>query len=175
MLIRANFALTFDGFSATAEGRPAILAMPGVRPGISYDHEAFLAQCDAVAMGRTTFEPALTADRWPWPGKRIYVLTSRPLRTEGLPGPVVACPRPQALVDALRDARLAGDVHLLGGPATIHALLDLGAVDRLEVTILPVLLGEGLPFARPGVQPELALESQRAFEDGAVQVSFRVT
>jgi hypothetical protein len=37
MLIRANFALTLDGFSATADGRPAILAMPGVRPGISYD------------------------------------------------------------------------------------------------------------------------------------------
>jgi dihydrofolate reductase len=126
-------------------------------------------------MGRTTFEPALTADRWPWPGKRIYVLTSRPLMSERLPSPVVACPDPEALVDALRDARLAGDVHLLGGPSTIHALLELGAVDRLEMTIVPVLVGEGLPFARPGAQPELALESQRTFDDGAVQAGFRVT
>ncbi len=52
----------------------------------------FLAQCDAVAMGRTTFEPAFTADRWPWPGKRIYVLTSRPLETEGLPSPSSRAP-----------------------------------------------------------------------------------
>jgi dihydrofolate reductase len=126
-------------------------------------------------MGRTTFDPALAADRWPWSAKRIYVLTSRPLETEGLPSPVVACPDPGALVHALRGAGLAGDVHLLGGPRTIHALLDLGAVDRLEITILPILAGSRLPLARPGRAPRLALASRRAFDDGAVQLSYRVT
>jgi len=44
-----------------------------------------------------------------------------------------------------------GDVHLVGGPRTIRAFYELGALDRLEIVILPILLGSGSRFhlARP--------------------------
>jgi dihydrofolate reductase len=43
------------------------------------------------------------------------------------------------------------DVHLVGGPRTIRAFRELGALDRLELVILPLLLGEGIALSPPGV------------------------
>jgi dihydrofolate reductase len=60
---------------------------------------------------------------------------------------------PAGLLEQLRAARFAGDVHLLGGVRTIQAFRDLGAIDRYELQVLPILLGDGLPLfprARPG-------------------------
>jgi dihydrofolate reductase len=71
--------VSVDGFVATADGLPALLAMPGFVPGTSHGFPEFITGCDAVVMGSTTFLPAPGAPRWPWPGLQVYVLTSHPL------------------------------------------------------------------------------------------------
>ena len=78
--------------------------------------------------------------------------------------------------DATRPAESAtatestGDVHLGGGPRTIQALQEIGALDRLELVVLPILLGDGLPLTPPGSpQSSLRLESHRAFADGTIE------
>jgi dihydrofolate reductase len=73
--------MSLDGYVTTPDGRPAQLADPAFDPN-SYGFVEFQKECDAVLMGRTTFEPALTADRWPWPDLDVFVLAShRPPRT----------------------------------------------------------------------------------------------
>ena len=79
MLIRSRMGVSADGFVATPDGLPALLALPGFVPGESHGHPEFIAGCDAVVMGRSTFLPALGAPSWPWPGLQVYVLTSSPL------------------------------------------------------------------------------------------------
>jgi hypothetical protein len=93
--------------------------------------------------------PALGAGSWPWPGLQVYVLTSRPLPA-GTPAEVIAVPDPAALAEALRSRDTGGDVHLVGGPRTIRAFSAIGALDRLEVVLLPVLLGTGVPLSPAG-------------------------
>ena len=51
-----RIAVSADGFVATPDGRPALLSMPGFVPGESHGHAEVLAQCDAVVMGRTSFD-----------------------------------------------------------------------------------------------------------------------
>ena len=73
MQIRTRMCMSVDGYVATPDGRPAQLAYPG------WDPEAFgfrdlQAACDAVLMGRTTLEPALGADPWPWAGLDVFVV-----------------------------------------------------------------------------------------------------
>lgn len=124
--------------------------MPGFVPGVSCGQPEFTQGCDAVAMGRTTFLPALGAPRWPWPGLQVYVLTSRPLPAS-TPGHVIAAyDGPAALAGQLRSCGSDGDVHLVGGPRTIRAFRELG---RLEIIILPILLGGGTPLSLPGTRP----------------------
>jgi dihydrofolate reductase len=174
MLIRSRMGVSVDGFVATPDGLPALTVMPGFVPGTSYGHPEFIRGCDAVAMGRTTFLPALGAPRWPWPGMQVFVLTSRPLPA-GTPADVVAQGGgPAKLVERLRSRGSDGDVHLVGGPRTIRAFHELGALDRLEILVLPLLLGGGLrlsPEGNPRV-PLRLLRADRVFDDGTAELVY---
>ena len=83
MQIRMHTGVSLDGFAATPDGVPALDAMPDFVPGESHGLPDFIEQCAAVVVGRTTFDEghAYWSENsvWPWEGKRVYVLTSRPL------------------------------------------------------------------------------------------------
>ena len=174
MLIKSRMGVSVDGFVADAGGVPAIALADGFVPGESHGFPEFIAGCDAVVMGRSTFLPALGAGSWPWPGLQVYVLTSRPLPA-GTPADVIAVPDPAALAEALRSRDSGGDVHLVGGPQTIRAFSTIGALDRLEVVLLPVLLGTGVPLSPAGAPalPLRLLSADRAFPDGSVELVYR--
>lgn len=173
MLIRTRMGVSLDGFVATRDGRPAVLAMPGFDGGSLYDFPAFQQTLGAVVMGRTTFEPTVGAPRWPWGDLPVYVLTSHPLPT-GTPEHVVACTDgPAELVERLRAAKLDGDVQLVGGPLTVQAFLELGALDRLGLLLLPIVLGEGLPFSPHGTaQSAFELEREQRYPDGTLELVY---
>jgi dihydrofolate reductase len=167
MLIKARMGVSVDGFVASTAGVPAIALAEGFVPGETHGYPEFIAGCDTVVMGRNTFLPALGSPFWPWPGPQVHVLTSRPL-PDGTPADVIAVPDPAAMAQALRSRDGGGDVHLAGGPRTIRAFSDIGALDRLEIVLLPVLLSTGLPLSPAGA-PELRLRllgSARYFRMG---------
>src|SRR4051794_14429667 len=149
MKIRTRLCISRDGYVTTPDGRPVQLADPGFSPD-SYGFTEFQQSLDAVLMGRVTFEPALDADRWPWPGLDVYVLGSH--RPEGTADDVIVDSDPQRLLDRLRQASRGGDVHLVGGPTTIQTFHELGAIDELGVIEVPVEVhgGSQLPTALAG-------------------------
>ncbi len=153
------------------DGWPAQLADPTFVPGKSHGFPEFQQACEAVLMGRTTFEPALGADRWPWPDLDVFVLGSH--RPAGTPEHVVVDSEPARLLERLRKANQGGDVHLVGGPRTIETFRALGALDKLGLIVLPLLLGTGMrltPAATSGVK--LTLESERALPEGSVEIVY---
>jgi dihydrofolate reductase len=196
VLIRTHVGVSLDGFVATADGLPAWDAMPTFGPG-SHGNDEFTAQCDAVVIGRTSFDQGFEdywLPDWPYQGKQVYVLTSRPLPAKAAEMGIVASRGgPAGLVEQLRGAGLARDVHVLGGSRTIQAFLELGALDRLGMIVLPVRLGKGIPLfdiepttfsndawaaaqASPSataLRPLLQLERHRAFPDGAIELVYR--
>jgi dihydrofolate reductase len=170
--IRTHIGVSVDGFVATPDGRPALLSMPDFVPGVSHGHPEFIADCRAVLMGRTTFDPAVGAPSWPWPGLDVYVLTSRALPS-GLPGELVSASSASELLERMHHDGVSGDVHLVGGPRTIQAFREIGALDRLEVVVLPILLGDGIPLSPPGSNPtRLTPPSQRTLPGGSVELAY---
>jgi len=174
MLIRTRTAVTIDGFVANADHVPVQVLMPDFQPGQSYGFEEFLENCDAVVMGRTTFLPALGAPSWPWPGLDVFVLTSSPLPPETPSGVIISSGGPAGVVEQLRSRGSDGDVHLVGGPRTIRAFYELGALDRFETLVLPFMAGDGLPLSPEG-SSEMRLRllrSNRSYADGTVEVQY---
>jgi dihydrofolate reductase len=172
MSIIARFALSLDGFSSGPDGWPALMAAPDFDNGAtSHGIPEFAASVDAVAMGRTTFDPAVDNEWWPWPGQDVHVLTSQRLPEKEFETEVTAHADAAAMVDALRG--YDRDVHLLGGPQTIQALIDLDAVDRLEILLVPVLFGDGLPFAVEDTPARpLRLTGTHPYPDGVVGLTY---
>lgn len=170
MVIRTHVGVSLDGFVADADGVAAWESLPG------YEHRSHgiaevLEHCEAVVMGRSTFDRGLarwSAD-WPWADKDVHVLTSRPLP----PGVQArACDNATELLARLQRTGLMGDVHLLGGARTIRAFLDLGAVARLGVVVLPMLLGNGIPLFDGTAGQPLHLQCQRMHPGGAVELIY---
>src|SRR5436305_12751169 len=141
MKIVTRMCTSLDGYVTTPDGWPAQLADPNFSPE-TYGFSEFQQGLGAVVMGRTTFEPALAAERWPWPNLDVFVLGSH--RPDGTPDHVVVDDDPARLLEQIRAANRGGHVHLVGGPRTIESFRALGALDELGLIVLPLLLGDGM-------------------------------
>jgi len=172
MKIRTRMCMSADGFVTTPDGWPAQLADPAFDPR-TFGFVAFQEQCDAVLMGRTTFEPALGAEQWPWSNVDVFVLGSH--RPAGTPDTVVFDSDPTRLLEKLRAANRGGDVHVVGGPRTVETYRTLGALDELGLIVLPLLLGDGMQLT-PSVSTDtsLTLSSGRVLPSGAVEILYDV-
>jgi dihydrofolate reductase len=172
MEIRTRMCISLDGNVTTPDGWPVQLADPSFNPE-AYGFAEFQERCEAVLMGRTTFEPALGADRWPWPGLDVFVLGSH--RPDDTPDDVVVDSDPARLLDQIRERNTGRDVHLVGGPRTIEAFRALGGLDKLGLLVVPVLTGEGLRLT-----PELStatkptIESARTLPNGVVELTYEI-
>ena len=174
MQIVTRFSMSADGYVTTPYGWPALTADPAFASGQSHGFPEFQQTLDAVLMGRTTFEPALTAERWPWPNLDVFVLGSH--RPAGTPEHVVVESDPKRLLEQVRAANRGKDVHLVGGPRTIETFRALGALDELGLLVVPVLLGAGMRLTDsvdPGAQ--LTLERERSLPGGSVEIVYSVS
>jgi dihydrofolate reductase len=170
MQIRTRMCTSVDGYIATSDGQPAQLALPDWDPE-SYGFVEFQASCDAVLMGRTTFEPALGADKWPWPDLDVFVLGSH--RPAGTPDEVVVESDPSRLLEHVRAANRGGDVHLIGGPRTVETFRQLGALHEMGLLVMPLLLGEGMQLTPSlSAKADLTLRSARELPAGAVETTY---
>lgn len=170
MKIRTRMCTSLDGYVTTPDGWPAQLADPDFSPE-RYGFVEFQQTCEAVLMGRTTFEPALGAPQWPWGDLDVFVLGAT--RPAGTPDHVVVDSDPARLLEQVRAANGGKDVHLVGGPSTIEAFRALGALDRLGLLVLPMLLGSGMQLT-PAVATDtgLTLESAHPLPGGPLEVTY---
>ncbi|HUL04316.1 MAG TPA: dihydrofolate reductase family protein [Gemmatimonadales bacterium] len=160
-----------DGYIARLNGALDFL------PAEPEDHgySAFMASVDTLVIGRGTYETVLGFDSWPYAGKRVVVLSSRPVAPPRLPGAAVEhlSGRPADIV-----ARLAerGAQHLyVDGGITIQRFLEAGQIQRLIITRVPVLIGSGIPlFGALTRDVRLQHVSTRHYESGLVQSEYLV-
>ena len=136
MQIRTRFSISADGYVTTPDGWPPLVRDRQFVSGQSHGFPEFQETCEAVLMGRTTFEPALSNDRWPWPNLDVFVLGSD-VPTDSAPVPIVADSDPGRLLEKLRATNRGRDVHLVGGVQTIETFRAMGALDKLGLLVLP--------------------------------------
>jgi dihydrofolate reductase len=89
------------------------------------------------------------------------------------PDHVVSDSDPVRLLEQLRVANQGGDVHLVGGPRTIATFHAMGALDRLELVVLPLLFGGGMQLT-PSLRPDtgLTFERERPLPGGSVEIVY---
>jgi dihydrofolate reductase len=97
----------------------------------------------------------------------------RSQRPSGTPDGVVTDSDPARLLEKLRAANEGGDVHLVGGPRTIETFRALGALDKLELIVLPLLFGAGMRLT-PALSTDtgLTFERERALPGGSVEIVY---
>ena len=123
--------------------------------------------------GRATYDQARGFGDWPYAGKRVVVLTRRPLEPNPPAGVEAMQGEIGSIVARLR-AEATRDIWLLGGAAVARACLALDLVDTLELFLVPVTLGAGLRlFGAEGPARGWALESAQPYPNGVVAMVHR--
>jgi dihydrofolate reductase len=158
-LVRFGGAMSLDGYIAGPNGEyDWILMDPDV------DFAAMHAQFDTFLIGRKTFEAMakMGGGVKSVPGLQHIVL-SRTLRAADYPQITVKSDA-AAVVAELR-AQPGKDIAIFGGGELFRSLLAVGLVDRVEVALIPVLLGGGIPLLPPPAgRALLKLRQQRVYE-----------
>lgn len=166
--LRYQVAASLDGFIARENGDYDWIVMD---PAIDFD--ALYGEFDTVVMGRKTYEAGESQGASGVPGKENIVF-SRTLPARERKGVRVTAEDPASVVRALK-AKPGRDIWLFGGGELFRSLLDAGLVDTVEVAVIPVLLGSGIPLLPPGASVTLELSDERILSrSGIVVLSYRV-
>jgi dihydrofolate reductase len=166
--LRYQVAASLDGFIAGPNGEFDWIVMD---PAV--DFAALFKEFDTAVMGRKTYD-VLTAHGGDgaMPGLDVVVFSGT-LPASERPGVRIFNDDPREIVAALK-AKPGRDIWLYGGGTLFRALLDAGLVDTVEVAVVPVLLGAGVPLLPPGATTKLVLADQKTLPSGIVALSYSV-
>jgi dihydrofolate reductase len=163
---------SLDGFIARPNGSFDFLPEGGGEP---HGYNEFMATIDALVVGRNTFETVLPMKPWPYGDKRVVVLSSRPIDfSQVVGGKVEQMSGSPAEIVAQLTATGAHHLYIDGG-ITIQRFLRAGLIQRLIITRVPVLIGEGIPLF--GTLPHdihLRHISTRGYPSGLVSSEYEI-
>jgi len=166
-MLEGYIASSADGFVADAEGGVSFL--DPYNDG-DYGYDAFLDRMDGIVMGRATYDQIIGwGIDWPYARKECFVVTSSDLA------------HPPETVRRWTGSLCSFAAHtgvrafwVLGGARLQAGFIASGLLDRLQLFLMPVLLGRGTPlFSHQGAPVGMALAGQRAYDNGVVALDYR--
>jgi dihydrofolate reductase len=170
--LRYGVAMSLDGFIAGSKGE-----YDWIVPDPTIDFAEMFAEFDTLLMGRGTYEVASGAGKsWDSFGQR-WVVVSTTLKPEEHPKVTILSSGVLEAVAAMK-ARPGPppqkDIWLFGGGVLFRSLLDAGLVDTVEVAVMPVMLGSGIPLLPEGRRRSLHLEESKTLASGILRLKYSV-
>ena len=180
--VTIHMAASLDGFIARMDGRVDWLETSdefadGEKMDAAYV-EAFLATIDCYVMGARSYETALSFDAkgfgWPYGDKPVFVLTHRELPRTRDTIEFHSGDLAEFVNERLRPAFRS--IWFAGGGMVSAECLRLGLADEVRYSILPILIGEGIPFfGKLDKDVPLHLAEVKAYRSGMVELRYEVT
>ncbi|HZC24834.1 MAG TPA: dihydrofolate reductase family protein [Candidatus Binatia bacterium] len=161
-----------DGFIARLDDKLDFLPADGGEP---HGYMEFFAGIDTILIGRRTFEIVLAFPEWPYGDKRVVVLSSRPLDFSTLRGAnIEQMSGSPAEIVAKLTATGAQHAYVDGG-VTIQQFLCAGLIQRLTITRVPVLIGQGISlFSTLPHDIRLRHIATQSYPSGLVKTQYEV-
>ena len=162
-------AASLDGYIARRDG--SIDWLPAPRPRQDYGYAKFLERIDELIIGRKTYEQMLTVGPWSYGERKCHVLSRKWAGHRDAHADFTDTGA-ATLLRRLRK-QPGRDIWLVGGGESAHAFFAAGVVDEIIVTLVPMLVGHGLPLFLPQAESSgWRLRASRVFPEGLVQLHY---
>jgi dihydrofolate reductase len=167
--IQYGVAVSVDGYIAGPNGEADWIQ---IDPEI--DFSAIWSQFDTLLMGRRTYEAATKRlGRAAFVDKAAFVF-SKQLEPKDHPGVTIISELTLSWIQALKKQK-GKDIWLMGGGELFRKLLDLREVDSVNLTIVPVILGDGTRLVFPPYAPMgLTLMAHRVYKSGITSMTYEL-
>ncbi|MCB9290157.1 MAG: dihydrofolate reductase [Lewinellaceae bacterium] len=167
--VQLYIAASIDGYIARPDGGIDWLSMVD-KKGEDYGYQEFFASVDTTLMGHKTYREVLGFDvPFPYMTTANYVFSRQKRQPDDNPVHHIN-DDPAAFVRSLKQQK-GGNIWLIGGGQLNTVLLNAGLVDEMILSVIPIVLGEGIPlFAGQPKETKWGLKEHRAFDTGLVQM-----
>jgi dihydrofolate reductase len=163
-------ACSLDGYIASSDGGIDWLSDFHVE-GEDFGYGKFYESIDSMIMGSTTYEQVLGFGDWPYREKPCWVMSRRPL--QAAPSEIIITDFSPPEVLAEIEARGFERAWLVGGGSLAGAFRAQSLIDEYLITILPTVLGDGIPiFVDDGPSERLHLVETHPIANGAVMLHY---
>ncbi|MBE9115428.1 dihydrofolate reductase [Lusitaniella coriacea LEGE 07157] len=170
-------ATSLDGFIARKNGELDWLdaANAIVPEGEDCGYRAFMESIDRLIMGRKTYEKVLSFDEWSYGNKPVIVLSRNKIEIPDRLAETVShsSESPRDLRDRL--SKEGAERLYIDGGITIQRFLNEGLIDDLTITIIPILLGSGIPLFS-NLKKDISLNhiATKTYDFGFIQLTYEV-
>lgn len=167
-------AISLDGFIARPDGSlDWLTSFPPSETGGDYGYSELLNSIGTTIMGRKTYDEIIGFGvDWPYPNLNSFVVTTnKDLKIQS--------PSTYTLTENLTDfvgdlkTKTEKDIWLIGGGQLITTFINEGLLDRMIITVIPKIIGEGLPlFAHKPKESNWKLIEAKSFDTGVVNLTY---
>ena len=166
--LRYNVAMSLDGFIAGPKGEYDWILMDP-----DFDWKGLYGQFDTLVMGRRSYDAMRERGMSPKGMGMKALVVSTTLRPEEHPDVTIVSANVTDTVAELKTGP-GKDIWLFGGGVLFRSLLDAGLVDGIDVALVPLLLGSGVPLVPEGQRCRLKLIESQARASGIVMLKYDV-
>jgi len=169
--IMLYIATSLDGFIARKDGSVDWLS-PYENGPEDYGYNDFYKKIEIVIMGNTTYKQVLSFGEFPYRGKDCFVFTKN--KEKHIDENVIFVSKNAKDFISQLNLRENKNIWLVGGASIIDEFLKFDLIDEFVITIIPTLLGEGIPlFKGRSIKKILKLIDVKTFDPGLVQLYYK--
>jgi dihydrofolate reductase len=170
-------ATSLDGYIARENGELDWLdaAQATVPEGEDLGYYKFMETVDVLVMGRKTYEKVLSFGMWPYEDTPVIVLSSNKIEIPNDLVKSVSCSSESPKELCARLGNEGAKRLYIDGGITIQRFLSEGLINDITITIIPVILGSGVPlFGNSGNDISLKHVATKTYDFGFVQLTYEV-
>ncbi len=170
--IQLFIACTIDGFIARENGSLDWLFELDNPNRTDHGYNDFISGIDTLVMGRKTYEVLLgLMDEWPYPNCKTYIVTYNTSFEVTTGSTSVLHEVNEEVINDLR-SKGGKNIWLVGGGELITRFVNLGAIDEMIISIIPLILGKGIRlFTGMPEETNFELVNTGSFETGVVNLN----
>jgi dihydrofolate reductase len=166
--ITAGFAVSVDGFIEGPHGEYDWIIIDK-----EFDFAEHMKRIDTFLMGRKTYEMVSKMEGNAFPHIKNYVFSNT--ITEVAEGYTLIKKDIKEAVEEIKNGE-GKDIAVFGGATLLASLLNLGLVDELVLSVIPIILGRGKPmFGEIYSRIPLKFSHSRTLPNGTIMLTYQVT